>query len=67
MTVGEPEVVAVGATRVTRVFYRFFSETPVTAKYLAVVIKLLNQEGFMVTAYFTERMKRARVIWRRIN
>lgn len=67
LAVSKPELVARGATEDTRVFYRFFTQTPVTAKYLAVVVKLLDGEGFIVTAYFTDKVKRDRVVWRRTN
>jgi len=36
LTVSEPELVARGATEDTKVCYRFFTDTPVTAKYLVV-------------------------------
>lgn len=44
-------------------FYKFFKTTPVTQKYLMVAIKLLNDEGFVVTAYFTDRIKIGEEIW----
>ncbi len=65
ITLRDPELVAAGATENTRVSYRFFADTPVTAKYLAVVVKLLDDEGFIVTAYFTAEVKRGRILWRR--
>lgn len=64
LTVREPELVARGATADTRVCYRFFIDTPVSAKHLAVVLRLLDGEGFIVTAYFTDRVTRAKVVWR---
>lgn len=66
-TVNEPEIIGRGATHDTRVHYRFFEGTPVTAKYLAVVIKQLDGEGFIVTAYFTPKVKRSRIVWRRTS
>lgn len=45
-------------------FYRFFKTTPVTQKYLMVAIKLLNDNGFVITAYFTDRIKIGEEIWR---
>ena len=66
LALSEPELVAAGATDDTRILYRFFTKTPVTSKYLAVVVKQLNGEGFIVTAYFTEKVKR-RVVWRKAN
>jgi hypothetical protein len=29
------------------------------------VIKLLNGEGFIVTSYFTDKVRRTKVIWKR--
>lgn len=66
LTVSEPELVGMGATEDTRVFYRFFPDTPVTKKFLAVVVRLLDGKGFIVTAYFTDRVKR-KIIWRRTS
>jgi len=64
-TLENPEIVVEGATRNTQICYRFFKRTPVTSKYLAVVIKVLNQEGFIITAYFTERVRRGKVLWKK--
>ena len=46
-------------------FYKFYEETPVTEKYLIVVIKSLNREGFIVTAFFTDRVKKGGLVWRK--
>ena len=45
-------------------FYRLFEETPVTEKYLMVAVKILNDKGFVVTSYFTDRIKIGEEIWR---
>ena len=60
-----PEVVVQGATVDTRVCYKFYPSTPVASKYLAVVIKVLNGEGFIITGYFTERVRRGKALWRK--
>ena len=65
--VHKPEIVLEGATRDTRVCYIFYPSTPVTSKYLVVVIKVLDREGFIITSYFTERMRKGVVLWRRIR
>lgn len=46
-------------------FYKLYEETPVTEKYLFVVIKTLNREGFIVTAFFTDRVKKGGVGWKK--
>ena len=63
----EPEIVLEGATGDTRVCYRFYPSTPVTSKYLAVVVKVLDREGFIITSYFTERVRKGVVLWRRMK
>jgi len=45
-------------------FYRFFENTPVTEKYLMVAAKILNDKGFVVTSYFTDKAKMGEEIWR---
>lgn len=44
-------------------FYRFFSKTPVSQKYLMVAVKLYNGEGIVITSYFTDKIKMGDEIW----
>jgi len=60
-----PEVVVEGATKDTKICYKFYKSTPVTSKYLAVVIKVLNKEGFIITGFFTERIRRGKALWKK--
>ncbi len=46
-------------------FYRHYEITPVTEKYLCVVVKILAGDMFIITAYFTDTIKRGEVLWRR--
>lgn len=46
-------------------FYKHYADTPVTDKYLLVAVRILNDEGFIVTAFFTERPKRGTLLWSR--
>ncbi|MCD6403392.1 MAG: hypothetical protein J7K98_03620 [Candidatus Aenigmarchaeota archaeon] len=43
-------------------FYKFFDKTSVSSKYLAVVVKILNNEGFIITSYFTDRIKKCEIV-----
>ena len=45
-------------------FYRFFHRTPVGSKYLAVVVKVLSRRGFIITSYFTDRIKKGEIVWK---
>ena len=46
-------------------FYRHYNVTPVTEKYLCVVVKVLSNDRFIITAYFTDKIKRGKVLWKR--
>jgi hypothetical protein len=43
-------------------YYRFYAITPVTEKYILVAAKLLNINGFIITAFYTDRIKKGATI-----
>ena len=45
-------------------FYRLFDKTPVSRKYLMVGVRLFNNEGTVITSYFTDKIKMGDEIWR---
>jgi len=45
------------------IYYKNYPKTPVTNKYLAVVVKINEMENFIITAYFTERVKKGEIVW----
>ena len=44
-------------------FYRDYNITPVTKKYLCVVVKSILEDLFIITAYFTDSIKRGERLW----
>jgi len=46
-------------------FYRHYESTPVTSKYLCVVVKALTNKAFIMTSYFTNKVKKGEVLWQR--
>jgi hypothetical protein len=48
-----------------RLYYRFYARTLVGGKHLCVVVKLRGDDAFVVTAYFTDQVKRGTVLWQR--
>ncbi len=44
-------------------FYRHYDITPVTEKYLCTVVKVLVGDLFIITAYFTDTIKRGEMLW----
>ena len=46
-------------------FYRHYKSTPVTEKYMCVAIKAKPNDLFILTAYFTDRIKRGAILWQK--
>ena len=44
-------------------FYRHYNTTPVTKKYLCVVVKSIIEDLFIITVYFTDSIKRGEILW----
>jgi len=46
-----------------KLFYEYYAKTRVGGKWLCVVVKYPSPEGFVVTAYLTDRLKEGETIW----
>jgi hypothetical protein len=46
-----------------KLFYKHYTSTPVTSKFLCTVVKALPGDNFIITAYDTDTMKRGEVLW----
>lgn len=46
-------------------FYRHYSLTPVTQKHLCIVVKSEFDDTFIITAYFTDSIKKGELLWQR--
>lgn len=44
-------------------YYRFYTQTTIGDKWLCVVVKYLQGDAFIVTAYFTDKPKRGNTLW----
>jgi len=63
-TLHEPEAVIQSASDpLARLYYRFYHRTMVGGKHLCVVVKVRQDDAFVVTAYLTDRVKKGTVIW----
>lgn len=47
-------------------FYHRYTETPVTEKYLCAAVKVHAEDAFLITAYFTDSIKRGEVLWEKM-
>ena len=65
-TLQKPElVVATLADETVQVYHRYYTQTPVTSKHLLVAVKQVKNDAFVLTAFFSNRRKRGRVLWQR--
>ena len=46
-----------------QLYFRFYYGTRVGNKFLCVVVKILEADAFVVTAYLTNRVKKGRLLW----
>lgn len=61
-TLKSPDVIVRSKTDPdVELFYRHYDKTPVTEKYLCV--KILANDLFIITAYFTDAIKRGIILW----
>jgi hypothetical protein len=46
-------------------FYRYYKAALVAEKYLCVVVKILDDDLFIITAYFTDTIRGGEILWER--
>ncbi|MBF0552778.1 MAG: hypothetical protein HQK60_19875 [Deltaproteobacteria bacterium] len=46
-------------------FYRNYETTHIGHKFMCVVVKVRADDSFMITAYFTDTIKKGEVLWER--
>ncbi len=44
-------------------YHRLYERTPVTRKYLVVIVKMNLDDAFVLTAYFANRLKKGGIVW----
>lgn len=65
-TLSVPQMVIQSASdSEARLYYRYYEETPVSEKFLCVLVKVTEEDAFIITAYLTERIKKGAVLWPR--
>ncbi|MFZ4828484.1 MAG: hypothetical protein ACOYLB_14125 [Phototrophicaceae bacterium] len=56
-------VITTIADETVYVYHRYYETTPVTSKFLLVVVKVLKEDAFVLTAFFSKREKKGNVQW----
>lgn len=57
-TLSEPDVVYYVPDESSYHYYRFYPQTPVSRKYMLVVVKHLDDEGFVITCFYARRISK---------
>jgi hypothetical protein len=66
-TLEDPEEVRKSrrASDTTRLYYRRYTNTAIGDKWVCVVVKFLENDAFISTAYGTNKIKQGELIWRK--
>lgn len=63
-TLKHPQLVRKSSSDANAVlFYRFYIQMVIGEKWLCVVVKYLPDDAFIVTAYFTDKLKKGEDLW----
>ena len=49
--------------RTVELFYKHYPSIPVTDKFLCTVVKVLSDDAFIITAYYTNTIKGGELLW----
>jgi molybdopterin synthase catalytic subunit len=65
-TLASPDIVIQSKSDVeARLYYKHYSGLSVGDKYLCIVVKYKEKDAFVITAYFTDSIKKGDVIWKK--
>lgn len=63
-TLANPErVVQSISDEQARLYYRFYTGTHAGDKYLCIVVKVKEDDAFVLTAYLTDTVKKGEILW----
>ena len=57
LTLQSPDFILYDVSEENYQYYKHFKHTSVREKYLLLVIKILNDAGFVITAFFTRKIR----------
>jgi hypothetical protein len=65
-TLKDPDkIIRSKSDELVQLFYRNYLKTPVTNKFLCLVVKISETESFIITAYFTDAIKNGDILWKK--
>jgi hypothetical protein len=65
-TLGVPDtVIKSRSDEEARLYYKYYEGLPIGNKYLCIVVKFKEADAFIITAYFTDSIKKGVAIWKK--
>lgn len=65
-TLATPDIVIRSKTDTeVNLYFKYYKRLSIGDKYLCVVVKYKEDDAFVITAYFTDSIKRGEIIWKR--
>lgn len=65
-TLQNPDIVVKSKVDINvELFYKNYKNTPIGEKYLCVVVKVIEDDNFIITSYFTDTVKKGESLWKR--
>lgn len=56
-------IVATYSDERVHIYQRFYAQTSVTSKYMLVAVKFLEDDAFIVTAFYSRKVKKGELLW----
>jgi hypothetical protein len=65
-TLTSPDIVIQSKSdKEARLYYKYYEGLSIGNKYLCIVVKFKQKDAFVITAYFTDSIKKGEVVWRK--
>ena len=65
-TIIQPDIVIQShSDQTVRIFHRLYKRLSIGDKHLCVVVKYIENHAFIITAYFTDKVKNGEIIWKK--
>lgn len=65
-TLADPDEVRVSnQDRQVSLYYRWYNTSDIDNKFICVVVRMLENDAFIIIAYPAERIKRGDLVWKR--
>ena len=65
-TLADPDIIIISKyDKAVLLYHKLYSKTPVGEKYLLVAVKVLQDDAFVMTSFFTDKIKKGEIKWQK--